>query len=97
MSRIFVALAVLSLSLGSFGCVSHTITQFEDNPKAPLTALEVDKRFSVWTFYSKNTHQFYMCQDTGSQLVCKLSCDGNNDAACPATSNNGIRTTTNVR
>jgi hypothetical protein len=100
MNRIFMALAAL-LALSSFGCVARTITHFEDNQKSPVTALEVDKVFTIpiLSFYSKTTHQFYLCQDTGNQLVCKLSCDGTNDAVCPmgTTTNRGVTTTTNVR
>jgi hypothetical protein len=99
MNRISMALAALVLALSSVGCVTRTITRFEDNQKSPITALESDKRFSILSFYSKTTHQFYLCQDTGAQLVCKLSCDGANDAVCPVgtTTNSGITTSTNVR
>ena len=97
MNRFFMALAVSLLALASTGCVTRTITHFEDNEKSPVTALEVNKHFTVLGFYSKVTHQFYLCQDTGNQLVCKLSCDGANDTVCPMGAASGNLTTTNVR
>lgn len=97
MNRFFMALAVSLLALASSGCVFRTITHFEDNEKSPVTAMEVDKLYTILGLYSKATHQFYLCQDTGNQLVCKLSCDGANDAVCPMGTASGATTTTNVR
>jgi hypothetical protein len=99
MNRFFMALAVSLLALASSGCITRTITHFEDNQKSPVTALEVNRQFTILGLYSSVTHQFYLCQDTGNQLVCKLSCDGATDAVCPkaATTDGGVTTTTNVR
>jgi len=93
------AMALLSLGLVVFatGCVTRQITRFEDNQKSPVTALEVNKTENYFVFVKK-THQFYLCQDTGNKLVCKLSCDGNNDVVCPAAGANAYTgATTNVR
>jgi hypothetical protein len=97
MSRLTTALFALGIALVSTGCVTRQVTRFEDNQKSPLTLLEVKK---TTTFFSpiKVVYQFYMCQDTGEKLVCKLSCDGANDVVCPAAAGSGgVGTTTNVR
>ncbi len=97
MNRLTTALFALVLAASATGCVTRTITRFEDNQKAPVTALEVRKTTSYW-FSRKEVHQFYLCQDTGNQLVCRLSCDGKNDVVCPAAAGSGgAMTTTNVR
>jgi len=96
MKRLSMALFSLGLMALSTGCVTRTITSFEDNYTKPLTAVEVLKTEN-YLFYGKRTHQFYMCQDMGDKLVCKLSCDGANDAVCPAAGANGMGRGTNVR
>ena len=98
MNRLATALFSLILAASATGCVTRTITRFEDNQKAPVTALELNKVTRYWIFGSKMVHQFYMCQDTGNQLVCKLSCDGKNDVVCPAAAGSGGQlTSTNIR
>jgi hypothetical protein len=98
MNRLTTALFTLLLAASATGCVKRTVARFEDNQKAPVTALEVRKITSYWIFGRKEVHQFYMCQDTGSQLVCKLSCDGTNDVECPAAAGNGNTvTSSNIR
>ncbi|MDC3955644.1 hypothetical protein [Polyangium jinanense] len=82
MSRIPMALFAFALAALSTGCVTRAVVNFEDNLKSPVTALEVLKTEN-YLFFAKRTHQFYMCQDTGDKLVCKLSCDGKNDVVCP--------------
>lgn len=96
MSRIPMALASLALAALATGCVTRTITRFEDNQKSPVTALEVSK-FENYLFFAKKTHQFYLCQDTGDKLICKLSCDGTNDVVCPQAGGSYAGATTNVR
>jgi hypothetical protein len=78
------------------GCVTRTITRFEDNQKSPVTALEMVKNTNYFVM-RKSVYQFYLCQDTGDKLVCELKCDGNNDAVCPMGTASGNYTTTNVR
>ncbi len=92
------AMALLSFGLVAFstGCVSRQITRFEDNQKSPVTALEVSK-VENYVFFAKATHQFYLCQDTGDKLICKLSCDGKNDVVCPAASAGYTGATSNIR
>jgi hypothetical protein len=96
MKNLITGLFALGIALSSTGCVFRHVTRFEDNQKAPLTALEMDKTTS-YIVMAKTVHQFYLCQDTGEKLVCKLSCDGTNDVVCPAAQVNGNMTTTNVR
>ncbi|MDI3289664.1 hypothetical protein [Polyangium sp. 15x6] len=96
MSRISMAFFALALAALSTGCVTRTITRFEDNQKSPVTALEVNK-FENYLFFAKKTHQFYLCQDTGDKLICKLSCDGTNDVVCPQAGGGYGGATTNVR
>lgn len=96
MSRLMIALSLLGIAVTSTGCVTRHVTRFEDNQKAPLTALELDKRTDYFVM-RKFVHQFYLCQDTGDKLVCKLSCDGTNDVVCPAAATSGNGATTNVR
>lgn len=96
MTRLLTALFVLGIAATQTGCITRTVTRFEDNQKAPLTALELDKHMDYFV-YRKHVHQFYLCQDTGDKLVCKLSCDGTNDVVCPAAVQSGNSATTNVR
>jgi len=96
MNRLVTSLFALALGLSCMGCVTRTITRFEDNPKSPVTALEMVKNenYLVWR---TTAYQFYLCQDTGDKLVCQISCDGKNDAVCPKIGVTGGGTTTNVR
>ncbi len=96
MKRLMTSLLVLGLGISTTGCVTRTITRFEDNPKQPVTALELVKT-SYYVFYGKAVYQFYLCQDTGDKLVCELSCDGKNDSVCPMGTNSAGVVTTNVR
>lgn len=96
MKRWMASLFVLALSVTSMGCVTRTITRFEDNPKQPVTALELVKN-SYYVFYASSVYQFYLCQDTGDKLICELSCDGKNDSVCPMGATAGGVVTTNVR
>lgn len=97
MSRLTTALFALGIALFSTGCVTRTVMRFEDNQKAPLTLLEVRKQTSYVVAPGPIVYQFYMCQDLGEKLVCKLSCDGTNDVVCPMASGGAGMTTTNVR
>lgn len=97
MNRLVTSLFALGLGLSCMGCVTRTITNFEDNPKGPVTALELNKNTHFLGAPISFVHQFYLCQDTGDKLVCELSCDGKNDAVCPKIFTNGSGTTTNVR
>ena len=96
MSRLVTSLFALGMAISCMGCVTRTITRFEDNQKAPVTALEMVKRTS-YVFAGTYAYQFYLCQDTGDKLVCEISCDGKNDAVCPKAGTSGNSTTTNVR
>jgi hypothetical protein len=97
MSRFTTALFALGIALVSTGCVTRTVTRFEDNQKSPLTLLEVKKQTSYVIAPGPIVYQFYMCQDMGEKLVCKLSCDGKNDVVCPMATGGGGMTTSNVR
>jgi hypothetical protein len=96
MSRWVTSLFALGLGLSCMGCVTRKITRFEDNPKGPVTALEMVKNTNYFVMRT-SVYQFYLCQDTGDKLVCTISCDGNNEAVCPKASGGGGYTTTNLR
>jgi hypothetical protein len=96
MSRLMTSLFAFGLALTCMGCVTRTITRFEDNQKFPVTALELVKNTNYWVMRS-SVYQFYLCQDTGDKLICTISCDGKNDAVCPAAATSGNVTSTNVR
>lgn len=96
MSKLMTSLFALGVALTATGCVTRTITRFEDNQKAPVTALELVKNSNYWV-YRTSVYQFYLCQDTGDKLVCEISCDGKNDAVCPKAGITSGGTTTNVR
>lgn len=96
MSRLMTSLFALGLGISSMGCVTRTITRFEDNQKSPVTALEMVKNTNYFVM-RKSVYQFYLCQDTGDKLICTISCDGKNDAVCPAGATTGTYTSTNVR
>lgn len=96
MTRLMTSLIALGLGLSCMGCVTRTITRFEDNPKQPVTALEMVKTTNYFVMRT-SVYQFYLCQDTGDKLICKISCDGTNDSVCPAGAASGTYTTINVR
>lgn len=96
MSRLVTSLFALTLAFSCMGCVTRTITRFEDSPKNPVTALEMVKN-SNYVVWRTSVYQFYLCQDTGDKLVCEISCDGKNEAVCPKTGVTSGGTTTNVR
>jgi hypothetical protein len=96
MNRLVTSLFALCVGLSCMGCVTRTITRFEDNAKSPVTALELVKNTN-YLVMAKSVYQFYLCQDTGDKLVCSISCDGKNDAVCPMGATNGTYTSTNVR
>lgn len=74
------AIAFASSALG--GCVHHQILAFDDNPKQPLTTMQVMTTKSYWIF-SNAEHQFFTCSDKGNSLECKRVCGGNTDLTCP--------------
>jgi hypothetical protein len=90
------SLFALGLGISCMGCVTRQITRFEDNPKQPVTALELVKSTNYFVMRTQ-VYQFYLCQDTGDKLICTISCDGKNDAVCPMGATGGNLTTTNVR
>jgi hypothetical protein len=97
MSRLVTSLFALGLGITTMGCVTRSITRFEDNPKQPVTALELVKNTNYFVM-RKSVYQFYLCQDTGDKLICEIKCDGKNDAVCPmGAGSGGGFTTTNVR
>jgi hypothetical protein len=96
MNRLMTSLFAFGLGLSCMGCVTRQITRFEDNPKQPVTALELVKSTNYFVMRTQ-VYQFYLCQDTGDKLVCTISCDGKNDAVCPIGATGGTLTTTNVR
>lgn len=83
-------------SLGLTGCVKQTILAFEDHGKFPVTSMEVfvKKDYYVYRTYE---HRFYMCNDAGNQLLCKRSCGGSTDIACPSALSTAYGGGTNVR
>jgi hypothetical protein len=64
------------------GCVSRTILSFDDNPKQPLTTMQV-MTVKNYFIYKSAEHQFFSCVDKGAALDCKRVCGGNTDLLCP--------------
>jgi|GEM_PF-5040449 len=90
-------LGTLALGLVTSGCVSHRIMVFEDNAKAPLTAMEVQKTQN-FLFYARITHQFYVCTDSDKALNCTLTCSSAGDElSCPQATVDGNSISTNYR
>jgi hypothetical protein len=90
-------LGMFALGLASSGCVSRRIIVFQDNAKAPLTAMEVQKTQN-FLFYARITHQFYVCTDTDKVLDCTLACSApGDDLSCPQATVDGNSVSTNYR
>ena len=90
---------VLALALGSLsfgGCASRRIKAFDDHQKHALSTLETFQTTNYWLWIDQE-YQFYMCRDTGDQLVCRRECSGTNDVKCPQGAFVGLAGGTNVR
>ena len=86
------ALGLLTLSAG---CTKRSILRFEDHPSQNQTYVET-LRHSNYQVKSEIAHEFWLCRDDDSALVCKATCDGNTDLACP-TLGGSINITSNYR
>lgn len=82
--KAYLALALAALALG--GCTSRQIVRFEDHPKQDQTYVETLRRDNYF-FNQSLTHEFWLCKDEAAKLVCKRTCDGATDLACPSDSN----------
>ncbi|HWV39474.1 MAG TPA: hypothetical protein VN033_13475 [Vulgatibacter sp.] len=86
------ALVVLTLTVG---CTKRTILRFEDHPIQNQTYVET-LRHSNYLVSSTMAHEFWLCRDDATELVCKPTCDGDTDLACPAVGGS-ISITSNFR
>lgn len=92
MKRIL-TLAVLLLSTA---CTKYSFTHIEDHPAQKLTRIEALKTTDYFVSQTVE-HQFYLCDNVGTKLSCKVACNGPTDLACPEFSANGMVVSTNVR
>ncbi|GEM_PF-1696037 len=92
-----IAFFAITLALGalSMGCTRRTILAFDDHPTHSLTTLQAFQS-KFYVFWGDSEHQFFLCTDTGDKLVCKRSCGGDTDLACPKSVDTGY-SSTNVR
>lgn len=87
-----VSLVLLPLAMG---CTTRSILRFEDHPAQNQTFIET-LRHSNYILTSSVAHEFWLCRDDEAELVCKLTCDGDTDLACPAIGSS-ISITSNYR
>lgn len=73
------AVALVALS----GCTKRAILKFEDHPEQNQTFAETLRHDDYW-LSSSFTHEFWLCKDEDKQLICKKTCEGDTDLACPA-------------
>ncbi|MFO0665617.1 MAG: hypothetical protein U0174_16800 [Polyangiaceae bacterium] len=91
------ALSLLGLAgLSSVGCMSRSVTSFEDHQRHPVTAMEA-VRTNTYLFSKTYTHEFFNCQEKGDTLVCKPLCGSKTDLQCPAYTPGSGGGSTNVR
>ncbi len=73
------ASALITLS----GCTTRSVVRFEDHPAQKTTYVETIRHDNYY-FSQSLTHEFWLCDDEASKLVCKPSCDGKTDLVCPS-------------
>ncbi len=93
--RKLIVFALSSLAFSS-ACTTYQIRSAESHDKMPVLKLETI-RTSNWFFWAEIEHQFWMCQDSGDDLLCERSCGGRQDIECPTSSFSGSAMTTNTR
>lgn len=75
----------LGFALGLFalsGCTTRSVVRFEDHPEQDQTYVETLRQDDYFVSQSL-THEFWLCKDEDKRLVCKRTCDGSSDLACP--------------
>lgn len=93
---IFVALASLAVAALVSGCVNYRVVNVVDHHAQGTTQLETMKT-TDYLFAATVEHQFWLCDDKGTELVCERRCGEGTDLQCPAAAGTGIGITTNVR
>lgn len=73
-----VSLLLASAALVSTGCLNRTIIRIDDHPDKNASIMETIDSVP----YIMRTHQFWVCKEEPSALVCAKTCDGSNDLAC---------------
>lgn len=90
------AFALVGVSaLASSGCTTYRIRSAEDHGAMKVLKLETIKTTNAFLWVDVE-HQFWLCQDTGDDLVCRRSCGQNRDLQCPTfvASDGGMTTNT---
>src|SRR5690606_38514406 len=78
---LFAAVMLSAVMLG--GCTTRSVVRFEDHPIQKKTYVET-LRHDNYYVKSSTTHEFWLCDDQESELVCRQTCDGKTDLACPS-------------
>ncbi len=94
--RHLMLLAFSSLVLASTACTTYQIRSAESHGTMPVMKLETI-RTTYLLFLAEVEHQFWMCQDTGDDLLCERSCGGRQDLQCPTSTYSDGAMTTNTR
>ncbi len=95
LNQALVAMLMLgALLLG--GCTTRSVVRFEDHPQQDKTYVET-LRHDNYYVTSSTTHEFWLCDDQQSELVCRQTCDGKTDLACPSEETSINITGSNVR
>lgn len=84
MSRLLLGGAALVMALGSSGCLSRQMVNFQTHPEQNTILMETldSKSYIVW---SKTEHVYWSCAESGESLQCERRCGGKSDLACPTT------------
>jgi hypothetical protein len=89
---VILALGLVALT----GCTKRSVIRFEDHATQNATYMET-LRFDDYYFQKKLTHEFWLCQDQETKLVCTQTCDGKSDLLCPSGQANFAFAGSNIR
>lgn len=77
--------AVLAVStLGLSGCISRSLASIESHPTQPVMLVDTITTKTFIGIPISVKREFWACDESGSDLICTVKCDGDNDIVCPA-------------
>lgn len=85
-----------ALAIAATGCTMYQIRSAESHGTMPVMKLETIRTTQI-LFITEVEHQFWMCQDTGDDLLCERSCGIDQDLQCPTSTYSDGAMTTNTR
>ena len=70
--------ALLAFATASSGCLfNRTVVHIQESADHKVSVVETVDRYPL-----VETHQFWLCSEDASALVCTRACGGDNDLAC---------------